>query len=107
MVRLVFRPYTQLKRSICTSEALQTSTRVSPGFVLAGHRSPSFGSQRVSSRCVCPGPAEAETQSKTPRDCAAGSAGKPERIVPRHRASPGLYFHFAVGVVKPIDSLTR
>ena len=52
MVRLVFRPYTQLRRSICTSESLRTSTRVSPGFVLARHRSPSFGSQRVRSRFV-------------------------------------------------------
>ena len=54
MVRLVFRPYTQLRRSICTSESLRTSTRVSPGFVLARHRSPSFGSQRVRSGFVRP-----------------------------------------------------
>ena len=54
MVRLVFRPYTQLRRSICTSESLRTSTRVSPGFVLARHRSPSFGSQRVRSWFVRP-----------------------------------------------------
>ena len=46
MVRLVFRPYTQVRASICTSERLRTSTRVSPGFVLPGHSSPSFGSQR-------------------------------------------------------------
>ncbi|KRY96804.1 hypothetical protein T11_8065, partial [Trichinella zimbabwensis] len=43
IVRLVFRPYTQLWRSICTSETLRTSTRVSPGFILAKHSSPSFG----------------------------------------------------------------
>src|SRR5882757_648322 len=54
MVRLVFRPFTRLRRSICTSESLRTSTRVSPGFVLAGQRSPSFGSQHVRSRCACP-----------------------------------------------------
>ena len=47
MVRLVFRPYTQVWRSICTSESLQTSTRVSSGFVLPKHSSPSFGYQRV------------------------------------------------------------
>ncbi|KAJ5807219.1 hypothetical protein N7447_011231, partial [Penicillium robsamsonii] len=29
MVRLVFRPYTQIRRSICTSELLRASTRVS------------------------------------------------------------------------------
>ena len=49
MVRLVFRPYTQLRRSICTSESLRTSTRVSSGFILARHSSPSFGSQHVCS----------------------------------------------------------
>jgi hypothetical protein len=51
MVRLVFRPYTQLRRSICTSESLRSSTRVSPGFNLARHSSPSFGSQRACSSC--------------------------------------------------------
>ena len=45
MVRLVFRPYTQLRRSICTSESLRSSIRVSPDFNLARHSSPSFGSQ--------------------------------------------------------------
>ena len=49
MVRLVFRPYTQVRRSICTLEPLRTSTRVSPGFVLLRHSSPSFGSQHVCS----------------------------------------------------------
>ncbi len=51
MVRLVFRPYTQLRRSICTSESLRSSIRVSPDFNLARHSSPSFGSQRVRSCC--------------------------------------------------------
>ena len=49
MVRLVFRPYTQVRRSICTSELLRASTRVSSGFALLGHSSPSFGSQEASS----------------------------------------------------------
>ena len=49
MVRLVFRPYTQVKRSICTSESLRASTRVSPGFALLRHSSPSFGSQQICS----------------------------------------------------------
>ncbi|XP_003366551.1 conserved hypothetical protein [Trichinella spiralis] len=31
MVRLVFRPYTQVRRVICTSTPLRTSTRVSSG----------------------------------------------------------------------------
>ena len=47
MVRLVFRPYTQLRQSICTSESLRTSIRVSPDFILARHSSPSFGSQHL------------------------------------------------------------
>ena len=49
MVRLVFRPYTQVWASICTSERLRTSTRVSPGFILLRHSSPSFGSQHTRS----------------------------------------------------------
>ena len=49
MVRLVFRPYTQIWRSICTSEPLRASTRVSSGFTLFRHSSPSFGSQQICS----------------------------------------------------------
>src|SRR3546814_12672622 len=49
MVRLVFRPYTQVRRSICTLESLRASTRVSPGFTLLRHSSPSFGSQHICS----------------------------------------------------------
>jgi hypothetical protein len=49
MVRLVFRPYTQIRRSICTSESLRASTRVSSGFTLFRHSSPSFGSQHARS----------------------------------------------------------
>ena len=49
MVRLVFRPYTQIWRSICTSEPLRASTRVSSGLTLFRHSSPSFGSQQIRS----------------------------------------------------------
>ncbi len=49
MVRLVLRPYTKIRRSICTSEPLRTSTRVSSGFVLFRHSSPSFGSHSIRS----------------------------------------------------------
>ena len=42
MVRLVFRPFTQIWRSICTSEPLRASTRVSPGFTLPKQSSPSL-----------------------------------------------------------------
>jgi len=44
VVRLVFRPYTQIWRTICTSVSLRASTRVSPGFTLLRHSSPPFGS---------------------------------------------------------------
>ena len=49
MVRLVFRPYTQIWRTICTSVPLRASTRVSSGFTLFRHSSPSFGSQQICS----------------------------------------------------------
>ena len=44
MVRLVFRPYTHIRRTICTSVSLLASIRVSPDFTLLRHSSPSFGS---------------------------------------------------------------
>ena len=49
MVRLVFHPYTQVCWSICTSESLWASTRVSSGFALLKHSSPFFGFQQVCS----------------------------------------------------------
>ena len=49
MVRLVFRPYTQVRRTICTSVPLRASIRVSPDFTLLRHSSPSFGSQHICS----------------------------------------------------------
>jgi len=52
MVRWVFRPYTQVRRSICTSEPLRASTSVSPGFALPRHSSPSFGSQPTCSNAI-------------------------------------------------------
>jgi hypothetical protein len=82
MVRLVFRPYTRLRRSICTSESLRTSTRVSPGFVLAGHRSPSFGSQHVRSGCACPGAGK-----PTPFANAPGMRRRDSRPRRRHQAT--------------------
>ncbi|KAK7327530.1 hypothetical protein VNO80_31428 [Phaseolus coccineus] len=48
-VRLVFRPYTQVRRTICTSVSLRASTRVSSGFAPLRHSSPSFGSRQVCS----------------------------------------------------------
>jgi hypothetical protein len=75
MVRLVFRPYTQFRRSICTSESLRTSIRVSPDFVLTRHSSPSFGSQRVRSRCASP-----RNENETPRECGAALSRGPSSL---------------------------
>lgn len=49
MVRLVFRPYTQVRRTICTSVSLRASNRVSSGFAPLRHSSPSFGSRQACS----------------------------------------------------------
>jgi len=49
MIRLVFRPYTQVWRSICTSEPLRASIRVSSDFTLLKYSSSSFGSQQTGS----------------------------------------------------------
>lgn len=88
MVRLVFRPYTQFRRSICTSESLRTSIRVSPDFVLTRHSSPSFGSQRVRSWCASP-----RDENETPRECGAtAGAERPSSLGPREA---GLHFHCA------------
>ena len=89
MVRLVFRPYTQLRRSICTSESLRSSIRVSPDFNLARHSSPSFGSQHL--RSTYSQRNEVDWKS---RDCAL-------RIVPR---ADELLFAFTapLGLVNPM-----
>jgi hypothetical protein len=49
MVRLVFRPYTHVRKAICTSAHLRASTGLSSGFALHRHSSPSFGSQQACS----------------------------------------------------------
>jgi hypothetical protein len=68
MVRLVFRPYTQVRRSICTLEPLRPSTRVSPGFGLLRHSSPSFGSQHV---CSHSNPSPERSRSVDSAACAS------------------------------------
>ena len=77
MVRLVFRPYTQVWRSICTSEPLRASTRVSSGFALLRHSSPSFGSLQTRSGSAKP------AASRRP----AGRAGGAPTTWPRGPAS--------------------
>ena len=96
MVRLVFRPYTQIRRSICTSESLRASTRVSPGFTLFRHSSPSFGSQHVCSH------SDRSPEGLRPADCASQQS----------QPSNHWYFHYARRFVTPIlahmlDSLVR
>ena len=100
MVRLVFRPYTQIRRTICTSVSLRASTRVSPGFTLFRHRSPSFGSQQICSHSNLP---QANDRSIVPP-----TRGQDSYLSRRN----GLYFHCASGFVTQIlaymlDSLVR
>lgn len=92
MVRLVFRPYAQLRRSICTSESLQSSIRVSPDFNLARHSSPSFGSQHLCSAYS----QQCEVDWKS-RDCTL-------RIIPR---ADELLFAFTapLGLVNPMTRI--
>jgi hypothetical protein len=101
MVRLVFRPYTQIRRTICTSVSLRASTRVSPGFTLFRHRSPSFGSQQI---CSYSNLSQVNDRSIVP------SSTKPE-FLPQQPKSY-LYFHYASGFTTQIlaymlDSLVR
>jgi len=49
MVRLVFRPYTQIRRTICTSVTLRASIPLSKNFTLFTYRSPPFGSSQICS----------------------------------------------------------
>ena len=103
MVRLVFRPYTQVKRTICTSVSLRASTRVSPGFTLLRHSSPSFGSQQI---CSYSNLSQANDRSMVPR---ASSA----RFPPRRPTRARLHFHCAHRVLRTrilaymLDSLVR
>lgn len=110
MVRLVFRPYTQLRRSICTSESRRTSTRVSSGFILARHSSPSFGSQRVGSRST---PQQCSRGASQPMAWPAGAP--PPRVTTDLRScrQTTLHFHCAFEIRQSqslahmLDSLVR
>ena len=93
MIRLVFRPYTWIWRSICTSESLRASTRVSPGFTLFRHSSSSFGSQHICSH------SDLSPEGLWPADCASNESNH-------------CYFHyarrFATSVLAHmLDSLVR
>jgi len=100
MVRLVFRPYTQIRRTICTSVSLRASTRVSPGFTLFRHRSPSFGSQQI---CFYSNLSQANDRSIVPLT---------RRQDSYLEAFSAFYFHYASGFFTQIlaymlDSLVR
>ena len=90
MVRLVFRPYTHVWRSICTSESLRSSTRVSSGFNLRKHSSPSFGSQRMRS---CFAPLKKAWDEPVVRS-ALVLGHIATKILPQPTRA-GLHFHFA------------
>ena len=75
-VRLVFRPYAQVGRSICTSEPLRPSTGLFSGFSLPMCSSPSFGCFRLLS-----GRGLQESPPVLVRDCfrfAFGLSGAPQ-----------------------------
>ncbi len=96
MVRLVFRRYSQVRRSICTLESLRTSTRVSPGFVLLRYSSPSFGSRHVCSH----------SNLSLKRSWSVDSAAV------KLPTKANLYFHYALGdksraLAHMSDSLVR
>ena len=87
MVRLVFRPYTQIRRTICTSVSLRASTRVSPGFTLFRHRSPSFGSQQICSY--------SNLSQVIDRSIVPPSRRKGSYLSEQFRRKAHLYFHYA------------
>ena len=102
MARLVFRPFTQVSRTICTSVSLGPSTRVSSGFSRLGQSSPSFGSQRPRSHSN------------------PSSENRGRSVVPRSHRGAGshlsaqrrLHLHYALGFATrvlawTVDSLVR
>ncbi|PHT25854.1 hypothetical protein CQW23_34528 [Capsicum baccatum] len=79
--------YTQVRRTICTSVSLRASTRVSSGFALLRHSSPSFGSRQV---CSHTNPAQ---KIKVGRRCTP-------------RGDPTNQLPCALRVYSPVDSHT-
>src|ERR1700733_772513 len=87
MVRLVFRPYSHVGRTICTSVSLQASTRVSPGFAMHTNRSPSFGSHHECCR--------SSASEEAPAGGASPLGGFPPLpfVPPRGLRRPGTRIH--------------
>ena len=95
MDRLVFRPYTRVGRSICTSEPRRSSTRVSSGFNLPGHSSPSFGSRHARSSSLQPARWRLEGPAVRSRGGGRSRLGIDEQL---------LRFRCALGFTSPSDS---
>ncbi|CAL0301830.1 unnamed protein product [Lupinus luteus] len=83
-VRLVFRPYTQVRRTICTSVSLRASTRVSPGFAPLRHSSPSFGSRQTHWSVFQDGP-NGEPAGRRPEHAGAEAHRDGARFQPQSR----------------------
>jgi len=84
-VRLVFRPFTHMRRTICTSVSLRASTRVSSGFALCRQGSLFFGSWRPCSSSI-----PSRLLAKTDSDRPVVQENNTEMYSPSHP-----YFHFA------------
>ncbi|CAN6907189.1 unnamed protein product, partial [Brassica oleracea] len=113
MVRLVFRTYTQVRQTICTSVSLRASTRVSFGFAPLRHSSPSFGSRQA---CSHSNPSQ---KIKVGRLCTLHHLSGPDRhahtrtLLRRSRSvgcapvrDPANQLPYALRVYSPIDSNT-
>ena len=104
MVRLVFRRYTQIRRSICTSESLRASTSVSAGFTLFRHSSPSFGSQQMRSYSNL-------SESRTGRSMMLPASREERASHLSHRGWPLLSLRPRVSIARRLahmlDSLVR
>ncbi|KAJ8361806.1 hypothetical protein AAFF_G00420320 [Aldrovandia affinis] len=88
-------------RPICTSGPLRTSTRVSSGFALPRHSSPSFGSYRTHAHAPPP-----DRAGETGRWCAPlpRAGGRGSHL---SRRAPALTFIAPRGVEQPSDSRAR
>ena len=94
MVRWVFRPFTHIRRSICTSESLRASTRVSSGFAMYKQRS-----QHLSGPIMC-----APTQIHPKKDRSTVHPLAEDPICHFHFAFKGF---LALILAYMLDSLVR
>ncbi len=101
MVRLVYRPYTHIRRTICTSVSLRASTRVSPGFTLYTHSSPSFGSRQICSY------SNLSENLQVGRWCGSGSPSSGERLLPTSVGRADLHFHCAPLIIRDRKGLNH